>query len=350
MEELIVAIQYLFFDKISFLEKIKLFIKENKNENSLLEYIKSTNESYFDRIKKFIKSNEFEEIKRSSYITILSSKYPERLKEIYGPPLSLFFEGNLDVLTTPLISIVGTRKPTEYGIKTAKFFSKKLSFYGLTIVSGFAVGIDTIVFKEAFLSGKTVAVLGSGLKKLYPASNKKLFEKAKESDNVCFISEFPPKYPAHKRNFPQRNRLIAGFSPFTLIVEAGKNSGSLITAHIAIDSGRDVGAIPGRIDSSLSEGTNYLIKNGAYLIENPEDILEILPYEISKKEEKKELNLSQDEEFVFSIISQSSRISFDSLMMKTSLSYGKLFSLLTSLKLKGIVIEYPGKIYERNFS
>ncbi len=349
MEELILAVQYLFFDKISFLEKIKLFLKENKNENSLLEYIKSTNENYFDKIQKFVESEEFEEIKKFSYITILSSKYPERLKEIYGPPLSLFFEGNFDILNTPLISIVGTRRPTEYGIKTAKFFSKKLASYGLTIVSGFAVGIDTIAFKEAFLSGKTVAVLGSGLEKLYPASNKKLFKKAKESDNVCFVSEFPPKYPAHKRNFPQRNRIIAGLSPFTLVVEAGKNSGSLITAHIAIDSGRDVGAIPGRIDSSLSEGTNYLIKNGAYLIENPDDILEILPFKINKKEEK-ELKLSRDEEFVFSIISQSSRISFDYLMMKTSFSYGKLFTLLTSLKLKGIVIEYPGKIYERNFT
>ncbi len=347
MDELLISYQLNFFYRLDLLEKLKLKLKESQNEKVFYEILNDEEKKKLDKTLSKDIYNIRDILKKFNIIKITDRTYPALLKEIYGPPAVLFCLGDCSVLLKNLVSIVGTRKPTNYGIKTALKFSEELSKLGIIVVSGFANGIDTISQKTAFKNSGTIAVLGSGLLKVYPSGNKNLFEKIVKTKNSCIISEFPPDYPAYKRNFPLRNRIIAGLSPFTLVIEAAKKSGSLITAYIALDSGRDVGAVPGRIDSEASEGTNRLIRDGAHVITSTEDILEILPYNIKKRGECDEKKLSEDELYVLRNIPISETVSFDELYEKTGVSFSKLLSILTELKLSGFVIEYPGKMYER---
>jgi len=209
-------------------------------------------------------------------IEIESKDYPEQLKEIYNPPLNLYVLGNKELLKQGGIAIVGTRKATDYGKKMTLQFAQDLSQNGINIISGLALGIDTCAHLgtlKANNKGKTIAVLGSGIDNIYPNQNIELARQIIQSGG-CIISEYPVGVPANKLNFPQRNRIISGLSKGVLVIEAGENSGSLITADLALEQGRDVFAVPGNISSQMSIGTNNLIKQGAKLVTSYTDIID----------------------------------------------------------------------------
>jgi len=207
-------------------------------------------------------------------LDIFDQDYPSLLKEIENPPIVLYLKGNRKILEKFLFAIVGSRKPTSYGISIAGDFSDQLSRKGIVIVSGLARGIDTIAHKKAIKGGETIAVLGSGLLNIYPRENKDLALEIATSGLV--ISEYPMLTSPLSENFPRRNRIVSGISQGVLVVEAASRSGALITAHLACEQNRDVFAIPGNINSALSKGTHILIKEGAKLVDCVDDILEEL--------------------------------------------------------------------------
>lgn len=207
-------------------------------------------------------------------LDIFDQDYPSLLKEIGNPPIVLYLKGNRKVLRKFLFAIVGSRKPTSYGISIAGDFSDKLSKRGMVIVSGLARGIDTIAHRKAIKGGGTIAVLGSGLLNIYPRENKGLIREIASSGAV--VSEYPLFTSPLRENFPRRNRIVSGMSRGVLVVEATSRSGALITAHSACEQNREVFAIPGSINSSLSKGTHILIKEGAKLVDCLDDILEEL--------------------------------------------------------------------------
>jgi DNA processing protein len=201
--------------------------------------------------------------------------YPKLLKEIANPPTVLYAIGNIDLLHTPQIAIVGTRKPTINGRETAKQFAAYLAKAGFTITSGLALGIDGASHEGALqVGGNTIAVLGNGLHHSYPKSHRQL--QSQIAEHGLLLSEFPPTTEPRAENFPKRNRIISGLSVATLVIEAAVKSGSLITANFACEQGREVFAIPGSIHNPQARGCHALIKNGAKLVETVTDVLEEL--------------------------------------------------------------------------
>ena len=215
-------------------------------------------------------------------ISIQDRRYPQRLREIFDPPLMLFGIGNTDLLTSDSISVVGTRRPTPYGLAATERVSADLAKAGLTITSGMARGIDTAAHKAALAEdGITIAVLGCGVDVLYPADNRKLYQDI--AARGLLVSEFPMGAPAYPQNFPIRNRIVSGISLGVLIVEGAQHSGSAITARLAMDQGREVFAIPGNITSKMSWGPNLLIKQGAKLVQEWTDITNELPVSVRRE-------------------------------------------------------------------
>jgi DNA processing protein len=209
-------------------------------------------------------------------ITIHDSFYPQRLREIFDPPLLLFAIGRKELLSSHSIAIVGTRRPTPYGLAAAERLGADLAKTGLTVISGMARGIDTAAHKAALAEGgDTVAVLGCGVDVLYPVENRKLYEEI--ASRGLLISEFPLGAPAYPQNFPIRNRIVSGVSLGVIIVEGAQHSGSAITAKLAMDQGREVFAVPGNITSKMSWGPNLLIKQGAKLVQEWTDVTNELP-------------------------------------------------------------------------
>ena len=279
-----------------------------------------------------------------SLVTMADPLYPPLLREISDPPPVLYVCGRLHP-TRRAISIVGSRNATSYGIATTKRISKHLAEKQFVITSGMARGIDTAAHIGALLGhGRTIAVLGSGLDRIYPAENRKLFEKIAE--NGAVVSEFPLGTEPEAHNFPARNRIISGISLGTLIVEATRKSGSLITARLAAEQNREVFAIPGSIHSFKSIGTHNLIKQGAKLVEHAQDILEELPLEITDEtqleEPRAQQPMSADETLVFQSL-EPYPIHIDTLVRKVGIEPGKLSSILLTLELKGLVEQAAGK-------
>ncbi|MEN6330713.1 MAG: DNA-processing protein DprA [Smithella sp.] len=289
-------------------------------------------------------------------VTYQDELYPAKLLEIYDRPPFLFVKGNLrnDDIN---ISIVGSRLASTYGKYTTEKISRELALRGITIVSGLARGIDSAAHRGTLTAqGRTIAVLGSGLDIIYPPENKKLFAAICEKGAV--VSEFPPGTPPRACNFPARNRIISGMSYGVVVIEAGEKSGSLITARLALEQGREVFAVPGSIDSAGSRGTNKLIKQGAKLIENTDDILEeILPQlerikipdtlPISGKEvcmDKKINNINSVDREIMVLLSNN-RVHIDELINTTGLAPGDVLSSLMKLELNGIVQQHPGKFF-----
>jgi len=212
-----------------------------------------------------------------SVLTVLDEDYPELLKKIYDPPLVLYVRGELKPAAAA--AIVGTRKATPYGLRTAARLAGELAASGVAVASGLARGIDTAAHRAAVeAGGVTWAALGSGLNEIYPDENKKLAAKIVEKGGAL-ISEFPMDKQPMPANFPRRNRIISGLSLATVVVEGGFQSGALITARFALDQGREVLAVPGPVDAPMSAGPNFFIKNGAYLAENAADIIACFPPE-----------------------------------------------------------------------
>lgn len=212
----------------------------------------------------------------AALITLGDARYPESLRKIYDPPPVLFARGRADLLSSICVGVVGTRRPTPYGVAAAEKLSADLARAGVTIVSGMARGVDTVAHKAALAAeGATVAVLGCGVDIVYPSENRKLA--AEIAARGLIISEFPMESTAFPQNFPIRNRIISGLSAGILVVEGAQYSGSAITARLAIDQGREVFAVPGNITSKMSWGPNLLIKQGAKLVQDWNDVIVDLP-------------------------------------------------------------------------
>ena len=283
-------------------------------------------------------------------ITLTDEQYPTLLREIPDPPPILYVMGNLES-SVQHIAIVGSRTPTRYGIFTAKRLSEDLAKLNITVVSGMARGIDTAAHIGALSGGgKTVAVLGSGLEKVYPVENLKLFHRIIE--NGAVISEFSLNSPPDPYHFPARNRIISGMSLGTVIVEAAQKSGSLITARLAAEQGREVFAVPGSIHSFKSMGTHSLIKQGAKLVEHAQDILEELfpqnPIQRKTVTHKQLPPLSSEETTVLNALSPYP-IHIDDLLRKIEMDAGKLSGILLQLELKDLVQQSPGKLFSTEY-
>lgn len=287
-------------------------------------------------------------------LTVHDDLYPKLLKNIPSPPLLLFGYGDPDILNSPQISVVGSRKPTATGKRIAKEFAEELSRIGLTITSGLAYGIDYQSHLGAVeAQSKTVAVLGNGIDNVYPVKHKSLANTI--CQNGVVISEFPPLTPPLPQNFPQRNRIISGLSFGTLVIEAAKQSGSLITARFAMEQGREVFAIPGSILNSMSSGCHSLIKQGAKLVETIEDILEEIQDQITSEyftntqtrdNEKSTDKLDKKHKKILELIGYEP-ISIDELVTKSGLTADELCSMLLTMEISGFVQSQLGGSYIR---
>ena len=230
---------------------------------------KAKDAKLLEKYEKYILKNDIK------IINISDDNYPAKLKNIYAPPITIFAKGDISLLNSKSIAIVGSREPSKYGIYVAEKFSKELSKEGIAIVSGLAKGIDTFAHVGALSSfGKTIAVLGSGIDVVYPKENAKYYREISEKGLI--ISEYIVGTAPESKNFPQRNRIISGLSDGVLVVEARKNSGTMITTDFALEQGKELYVIPGNITSNLSAGTNNLIKEGAKLVTDVCEILEDL--------------------------------------------------------------------------
>jgi DNA processing protein len=270
--------------------------------------------------------------------------YPSVLRDVEGTPVVLYMKGEYQPEDRYAIAVVGSRKHTGYGEAVTQRISGELASAGFTIVSGMARGIDTLSHKSALAAGgRTIAVLGSGLDVYYPAENKGLMGRITESG--CAISEFAPGTLPNKENFPRRNRLISGLSLGVLVVEAVNSSGSLITARYAVEQNKEVFAVPGNITSVNSEGTNALIRQGATLVLETNDIIEELAPVLKgyiKTENRKTAALTDDENRLCSNLSREPK-HVDSLSREIKVPVHKILELLLSLELKGIVRQSGGK-------
>jgi DNA processing protein len=286
-------------------------------------------------------------------------RYPELLKQIPDPPIGLFVSGNPTLLNTPQLAMVGSRNPSPYGRQIAESFAKHLSRCGLSITSGLAAGIDTASHRGALAgSGITLAVCGTGLDTTYPRSSEALAGEIEQWG--ALISEFPPGTPPLKHHFPQRNRLISGLSLGTLVVEAALRSGSLITARLAGDQGREVFAIPGSIHSPMSKGCHQLIRQGAKLVDTAEDILSELgslsasltnltATTTANPHDLKGIShalLDKDYKILLDALGFEP-LSVDQLVLRSGLSADAVASMLLILELEGRIESFPGGLYLR---
>lgn len=284
-------------------------------------------------------------------VTMADKNYPPLLLQIPDPPPLLYVYGKLDIAFEN-IAVVGSRNATGYGISTTKKLCMDLAALKYNIISGMAKGIDTAAHKGALAGkGKTIAVLGSGFERVYPADNITLFHNI--AQNGAVVTEFPMMTEPDPHNFPKRNRIISGISLGTVVVEATRKSGALITARLAAEQNREVFAVPGSIHSFKSTGTHTLIKQGAKLVEHARDIIEELPA-FNPPDEKDTANqnhktakqalLSAEESAVFKML-EPYPVHIDALVRKLSIEPGKLSSILLQLELKGMVHQAPGKLF-----
>ncbi|MFD1177180.1 DNA-processing protein DprA [Paenibacillus puldeungensis] len=282
-------------------------------------------------------------------VTYYDSQYPVLMKETARPPWVMYCLGRSELLSTLSVAIVGTRLPTAYGRKVTMMLAEELSGRGITIVSGLARGIDGACH-EATLNarGATIAVLGTAIDVAYPKEHTSLYHHIQERGLV--VSEYPIGTPGHPGLFPQRNRIIAGISRGTVVVEADTRSGSLITADLALEADRDVFAVPGPITSPKSRGTLALLKQGAKIVTAAEDIWEeygpfLSSIEESVLESKIGNELTDEEQHIYHMLEQGIA-SFDDLLVRTNWNFGLLHSVLLSLIMKKTVVQLPGSLYE----
>jgi DNA processing protein len=289
-------------------------------------------------------------------------EYPENLRNICNPPKALYVNGTLLAQDGKAVALIGSRRASPYGLEACEKLACELALAGITVVSGMARGVDSAAHRGALKAkGRTIAVLGSGHGHIYPPENKDLYEEIAKSGAV--VSEFENDTPPIPKNFPQRNRIISGLALGVVVVEAARNSGALITADFALEQGREVFAVPGKISSHTSSGTNELIKDGAKLVQSAEDILEELSLwdgaplledaknkmdeAIAKKTRAYVYNtLTENERKVYKILSDEP-MHIDDVLEKTDLEPAKTSAVLLSLELKHLVKELPGKQFIR---
>ncbi|MEW6003255.1 MAG: DNA-processing protein DprA [Nitrospirota bacterium] len=290
------------------------------------------------------KQIEILEKKQIRVVSLHEPSYPEMLRDIEDSPAVLYMKGNILPRDRYAIAIVGSRKPTHYGISVTENISEELASMGFTIVSGLARGIDALSHRSALRAGgRTIAVVGSGLDVPYPPENKGLMDKIENSG--CLISEFPPGTPPERENFPRRNRLISGLSLGVLVIEATSDSGSLITAAHALEQNREVFAVPGNITSPTSEGTNELIRRGAILTRKADDIVEDLSPILKgfiRSREKTRIEITGEEKNLCDLLSGEPK-HIDIISRESGLPASKVLGILLGLELKGAVRQTSGK-------
>ena len=279
-----------------------------------------------------------------NFITIKDDVYPECLKEISNPPLKLYYKGNLDLLKEErLIAVVGTRNPSSYGKLCCEYMVKKMSRANITIVSGFAKGIDSIAHKTSLLTeGKTIAVIASGLDIVYPASNLSLYREIEEKGLI--LSEYEAGVKPFKSNFPQRNRIIAGLSKGTIVVESKNRGGSLITADLALEFNRDVYAVPGDVFSEYSKGCNNLIRDSrAKSLSNINELLKDYSWEIEEKNDNNKYTQNQ----ILILNSLSSEKNLDNILIETKIEQTEILAELMTLEIMGVIKSIAGGRYKK---
>jgi len=283
-------------------------------------------------------------------------EYPASLREIYDPPIVLYAKGALTAKDKNAVAMVGSRQTTHYGIETARKLAYQLAYVGVTVVSGGARGIDTAAHQGALAAkGRTVCVLGTGLNIVFPPENKDLFDRIAEHGAV--MTQFPFNRNGDKQSFAIRNRIVAGMTLGTVVVEADLHSGALITANFATEYGRHVFAVPGRIDSPRSKGCHELIKKGAKLCEGAEDILSEFEYlfpasnrppSVGETGVLPALELSENEQKVFDALRTNDETSIDEVIRRSGLPSSAVSVALLSLEMKRVVKQLPGKLFVRN--
>ncbi|MDR1150018.1 MAG: DNA-processing protein DprA [Clostridiales bacterium] len=340
-----------------------LLCVDNISKNIMENLLNNRSEKKFLLLKKFMIKNKIR------YIHKNSEEFPMLLKNISDPPLGFFIIGKLPNDHDTKVAIIGSRKYSEYGAKITRNLSYDLSKNKLIIVSGMARGIDSIAHESAVeANSDTIAVLGCGVDICYPPENFKLRDKI--INNGCIISEFALGTKPLVGNFPIRNRIISGLSKGVIVTEASNKSGTMITVAHALEQGREVMAVPGEVTSGFSIGTNYLIKQGAVLVRNFQDVFDILKIDksndfkdndnnkynnsdknnffIDKKENfKKKLNLSDDEKNIYDLLGVEAR-DFDYISIRTTLPTSVLISTLIILEIKNLIKKLPGQKYVKN--
>ena len=282
------------------------------------------------------------------FITHLDPDYPSRLLSMYDFPAALYVKGDLPKEDEPAAAIIGARECSAYGRQTAEHMAKELAEAGVTIISGLARGIDGAGHKGALDGGgKTFAVLGCGVNICYPRSNYSLYTQIGEQGGL--ISEYPPDTPPLARNFPMRNRIISGLSDAVLVIEARKKSGSLITADLALEQGKEVFALPGRRIDPLSEGCNRLIAQGAGIVTKPEDVLDFFHIKCknSCKKTIKSVNaLAKSEKMVYSCLDSQPK-HLEAVMKSCGLTAGECMTALLNLEMQGLILQPMNQYYVR---
>lgn len=280
------------------------------------------------------------------------ARYPSLLKTIHDPPVLLYVKGNVSCLQKPAVAIIGSRAASSYGKRISGLLGRELARVGIVVVSGLATGIDGHAHGGCLAGGgKTVAVLGCGVDVVYPRAHAGLYGRV--AGNGVLLSEYPLATPPDGFRFPARNRIISGLSLGVIVVEATRKSGSLITARLALDQGREVFAVPGRIDSKKSEGSHWLIQQGAHLVQSVTDVLEELELAVTMHRvdgnqaagaEREDVSV-QEKQLLRCIEVYPTDI--DALAVQSGLEPGTLHDLLLRLELKGCIRQLPGQQYER---
>ena len=282
-----------------------------------------------------------------------SDNYPKKLKNCHDAPVLLYFKGNADLNNQKIVAVVGTRNATTHGKAFCDNLIAGLQQHGLLVVSGLAYGID-IAAHQASLNYQlpTIGVLGHGLDRIYPAAHRNVAEKM--LTNGGLLTEFPSETNPDRQNFPKRNRIIAGMADATIVIEAAKKGGALITAEIANSYNKDVFAVPGRSSDEFSEGCNFLIKtNRAQLITRVEDLEYIMGWmdhktAQPKKQQELLLDLNPEDQKIVQIINAAGSISIDDLQLKMNMTQSKLAMALLNLEMQSVIISLPGKVYRMN--
>jgi len=288
-------------------------------------------------------------------LTQTDDEYPDLLRQIYDPPVVLYVGGRLTARDKNAVAMVGSRLTTHYGLETARKLAYQLAYVGVTVVSGGARGIDTAAHQGALSAkGRTVAVLGNGINIVFPPENAELFERIAAHGAV--LTQFPFNRKADKQSFPIRNRIVAGMSLGTVVVEANLASGALITANFAVEYGRQVFAVPGRIDSPQSKGCHDLIKKGAKLCEGAEDVLSEFEYLFPASNRPPSpaetgtlpaLTLSENEQKVYEVLSRE-EVAMDDVIRRSGLPPSAASVTLLSLEMKRLIKQLPGRLFVRN--
>jgi DNA processing protein len=338
---------------IAYLGHVDAIFKEKKNLRTSIPGFSKERFRHLNTAKALLEAEKVVDfvIKNNLQTTFfLDSDYPYRLKECPDSPILLYGIGNYELNPKRTIAIVGTRNMTSYGKKLVRELISSLQPYNVQVVSGLAYGVDVYTHRCCLeFNIQTVGVMGHGLDRIYPFQHRGTAEKMIEN-NGGLLSEFPNGTKPDRENFPKRNRIVAGMTDATIIVESGEKGGSLITAYLANDYSRDVYAFPGNVDNTYSKGCNSLIANDkAHLVTSSKDIIKMLEWETKTKEKPIQMNLFQqltgDEKKVVKLLKEYDKISLDVLSVKLKTPVSRLSGLLLGLELSGIVLTLPGKKY-----